>query len=88
MKLQLDDFNAKLRIEVIFNPTIWNVCLRQDSNDNVVRIINVATSKNRVANSTMFPLPNIHEHTWTYTDGKIHNQADYIRSQSKKKPNI
>jgi hypothetical protein len=39
----------------IFKPTIGNESLHQDSNDNGVRIVNFATSKNLVVKSTAFP---------------------------------
>ena len=43
MKILLRDFNAKLGREDILKPTIGNVRLRQDNNDNDVRIVNLAT---------------------------------------------
>ena len=46
MKILLGDFNAKFGREDIFKPTIRNENLHQDSNDNGVRIVNFATSKN------------------------------------------
>jgi hypothetical protein len=46
MKALLGDFNAKVGREDIFKPTIENESLHQDNNDNGVRIINFATSKN------------------------------------------
>jgi hypothetical protein len=55
MKILLGDFNAKLGREDIFKPTIWNGSLHQIGNDNGVRILNFATSKNFVIKSTMFP---------------------------------
>jgi len=70
MKILLGDFNAKVRREVIFKPTIGQKSLHQDSNDNGVRIVNFATSKNLVVKSTMFPHRNIHKYTWTSPDGK------------------
>ena len=54
----------------IFKPTIGNESLHQDSNDNGVRIINFATSKNLVVKSTMFSHRDIHKHTWTSPDGE------------------
>ena len=45
MKILLENFNAKVERENIFIPTIGNESLRQDSNDNGVRLINFATSK-------------------------------------------
>ena len=78
MKILLGDFNAKVGRENIFKPTIGQESLHQHSNDNGVRLVNYATSKNLVVKSTMFPLRNIHKYTWTSPDGKTHNQIDHI----------
>jgi len=43
MKILVGDFNAKVRRENIFKPTIGNESLHQDSNDNCVRIVKFAT---------------------------------------------
>jgi hypothetical protein len=56
MKILLGDINAKVGRENIFKPTIGNESLHQDSNDNGVRTVNFATSKNLVVKSTMFSL--------------------------------
>ena len=48
MKMLLGDFNAKVGRENIFKPTIGQESLHQDSNDNGVRLVNFATSKNLV----------------------------------------
>ena len=55
MKILLGDFNAKVGRENICKPTIRNESLHQDGNNNGVRTVNFATSKNLVVNSTMFP---------------------------------
>ena len=78
MKIQLGDFNAKVRIENIFNPTIGNESLSQDSSDNGVRIVTSAVSKNLVVKSTMFAHRDVHKHPWTSPDGKMHYQIDHI----------
>jgi len=78
MKILLRDFNAKVGREIIFKLTIGQESLHQDSNDNGVRLVNFATLKNLVFNSTMFPHQNIHKYTWTYPDGKTHNQIDHV----------
>ena len=78
MQILLGDFNAKVGRENIFKQTIGNESLRQDSNDNGVRIVNFATSKNLVVKSTVFPNRDIHKHTWTSPDGKTHNRIDHI----------
>ena len=78
MKILLGDFNAKLGREDIFKPIIGQESLHQDCNENGVRLVNFATSKNLVVKSTMFPHQNIHKYTWTSPDGKTHNQIDHV----------
>jgi hypothetical protein len=78
VKILLGDFNAKVGRENIFKPTSGNESHLQDSNENGVRIVNFATSKNLVVKSTMFPHRNIHKYTWTSPDGQTHNQIDHI----------
>jgi len=77
VKIPLGDFNEKLGREKIFKQTIRNESLRQDSNDNGVRIVNVATSKN-VIKSTMFLHRNFHKYSWNSPVGKTHHQIDHI----------
>jgi len=76
MKILLGDFNAKLERENIFKPTIGPEILHQVSNDNAVRLVNLATSKYLLVKSTMIPHRNIHKYTWTCPDGKIHKQIE------------
>jgi hypothetical protein len=78
MKILLGDFNAKLGRDDTFKPTIGNESLREDSNDNGVRVVNFATSKDLVVNSTTFRHRNIHKYTWTSPDGRTHNQIDHV----------
>ena len=59
MKILLGDYNAKVGREDMFKPIIGQESLHQDSNDNGVRIVNFATSKNLVVK--MFPHRNIHK---------------------------
>jgi hypothetical protein len=56
MKILLGDFNAKVGRENIFKPKIGNESSHEISNDNGVRIVNFATSKNLYFKSTMFPI--------------------------------
>jgi hypothetical protein len=46
MKILLEDLNAKVGREDIFKTTIGNESLHEISNDNGVRVVNLATSKN------------------------------------------
>jgi len=43
MKILVEDLNAKLGKEDILKSTIGNESVRQDINDNGVRIVNIAT---------------------------------------------
>jgi hypothetical protein len=63
MKILLGDFNAKVGREDIIKPTIGNESSREISNDNRVRVVNFAISKNLVVKSTMFPHHSIHKYT-------------------------
>jgi len=70
MNILLGDFNAKVRRENIFKPTIGNESLHHD---NGVRITNFVTSRNPVVKNTMFPHRNIHKENSTSHSGKTHN---------------
>ena len=69
MKILLGDFNPKVVVEY-FKTDNWEDSLHHDSNDNGVRTVNFATSKNMVVKSFMFPHRTIHKYTWTSPDGK------------------
>jgi hypothetical protein len=78
MKILLGDFNAEVRRENIFRLTVGNESLHEISNNNAVRAVNFATSKNLVVKRTMFPHRKVHKCTWISPEGKIHNQIDHI----------
>jgi hypothetical protein len=78
MKILFGDFNAKVGREGIFKPTIGNESSHEISNENGVRVVNFATSKNLVVKSTMIPHRSIYKYTWSSPDGKTHNQIDHI----------
>jgi hypothetical protein len=69
-KILLGDFNTKVGREDIFKQIIGNESLHKISNDNGIRVVNFATSKNLTVKSTMFPQCNIHKFTRTSPDGK------------------
>jgi endonuclease/exonuclease/phosphatase family metal-dependent hydrolase len=78
MRILLGDFNAKVGSEDTFKLTIGNESLHKISNDDGVRLVNFATSKNITVKSTMFPHHSIHKYTWTSPDETTHNQIDHI----------
>ncbi len=71
MKIVLGDFNAKVEKENIFKPTIGNESLHQDSADNGVGIINLATSNNLVLKGTMFRQRDFHKCTGPLLMGRF-----------------
>jgi hypothetical protein len=76
IQILLGDYNAKVGREDIFKPTVGNKSLHEISNDNGVKVVNFATSKNLTVKSTMFAHRNIHKFIWTTLDGKTQNQID------------
>jgi hypothetical protein len=58
----MGDFNAKVGREDIFKPTIGNNSSNEISNDNGVKEVNFATSKNLFLRSKTFPRRNIHKY--------------------------
>jgi endonuclease/exonuclease/phosphatase family metal-dependent hydrolase len=87
-KILLGDFNAKAGRDDIFKPTVGNESLHEISNDNGIRLVNFATSKNLRVKSTTFSHRNIHQYTWTSPDGKTHNQIDHILVDRRRHSNI
>ena len=88
MKILLGDINAKVGRENILQPTIGNKSVHPESNDNGIRLVNFATSKNLIVKSTQFPHRNIHKYTWTSPDGFTHNQIDHILGDKKRQSRI
>jgi hypothetical protein len=63
MKILLRDFNANVRTEDIFKPTIGNENLHEISNDNGVIVVNFATSKmSKVRRSHIVTFINLRGH--------------------------
>jgi hypothetical protein len=88
MKILLGCFNSKVGREDILKSTIGNEGLHNISDDNGVRVVNFATSKNLIVKSTMFPCRNIHKFTWTSLDGKTHNKIDHILTDRRRHSSI
>jgi hypothetical protein len=88
MKILLGDFNAKIGREDIFKPIISNESLHEFGNDNGVRVVNFATSKNLFVKRTTLPYRDIHKHTWTSPDGVTHNQIDHVLIDERRHSNL
>jgi hypothetical protein len=88
MKILLGDFNAKVQREDIFKLVIGNESIHEASNDNGVRVINFATSKNLIVKSTTFLHRDIHKHNWTSPDGITHNQIHHVLTDKRRHSNV
>jgi hypothetical protein len=65
--------------------TVGNCGLYEESNDNGLRLIGLASALNVVIGSTMFPHKKIHLATWRFPHGTTNNQIDHILSDGRKK---
>jgi hypothetical protein len=72
----LGDFNGEVGKENIFKPIIGNECLHGIINDDTVRVVNFATSKNLIVKSAVFPHPIIHKFNLIFLNVKTHSQID------------
>jgi hypothetical protein len=88
MKILLRDINVKVGKEDIFKLIIMNESVHEISNDNGVRLVNFATSKNLRDKNTMFPHRTIHKYTWMSPDGKTHNQTDHSLVDRRRHSNV
>jgi endonuclease/exonuclease/phosphatase family metal-dependent hydrolase len=88
MKILIGDFNAKVGREDIFKLIIGNESLHEASNDNGVRVVNFATSKNLIVKSTTFPHRDIYKHTWTSPDGVTRSQIDLVLIDKRRHSNV
>jgi hypothetical protein len=61
-----------------FKPTIGNGNLHEINNDDGVRVVNFAISKNLIFRSTKFPHCSIHKHNWTSPERKTHHKNGHI----------
>ena len=78
IKIILGDFNAKVGKENVYKPTIGNERLRNETNNNGIKVIQFALSKVLYVRSTTFPHKNVHKETWYSTDGRTANQLDLV----------
>jgi hypothetical protein len=76
IKILSGDLIATVGRKDIFKPTIGNESLHESNNDNGLRLVNFATSKNLKVKSTMFP------------DGKTCYEIDHILLDKRRHSNI
>jgi hypothetical protein len=85
IKLLLGDMKAQVGKENTYKTTIGKYSLHDRSNDNGIRLINFAISKNMVISSIRFPRKNIHKETWLSPGGRFSSQIDHVLIENKHK---
>ena len=88
VKIIIGDLNAKIGQEEIYRPIIGKYSLHILSNDNGIRLINFACSKNMVVASTLFNHKDIHKMTWRPPEGQTHNQIDHLLIHARHVSNV
>lgn len=78
VKMILGDMNAKIGRETAFKPNLGNHSLHQECNENGLRLVDLAMSKDLAISSTFFPRKDIHKATWKSPDGITSNQIDHV----------
>jgi endonuclease/exonuclease/phosphatase family metal-dependent hydrolase len=79
----LGDLNAKCEKEGHFLPIIGSESVHDTSNDNGLRVISFAASKDMIISITTFPHKDIHKITCKSPDGKTANQIDHVLIQKR-----
>ena len=78
MSILLGDFISKVGRENIYQSKKGTEGVNPESNDNGIKLVYFATSKNLIVKSTNFPHRTIYKYTWTSPDGVTHNQIDHV----------
>lgn len=78
IQIVLGDLNAKFGKEKHFLPIIGIESVHDTSNDNGLRAISFAASKDMIISSTTFRQKDIDKVTWKSPDDKTANQTDFV----------
>ena len=78
VKIVLGDLNAKIGKEPAYRPTVGCCGVHEVTNENGLRLINFAASRNMVIKSTYFMHKRIYQETWKHPDKITRNQIDHV----------
>ena len=78
VKIILGDMNAKIGKEWNLRAITGAHSLHESTNNNGMRLVQLAMSLNMVIGSTLFPKKDIHKGTWLSPDGETCNQIDHF----------
>ncbi|KAL4103847.1 hypothetical protein QTP88_019182 [Uroleucon formosanum] len=88
IQIILGDMNAKIGKETTFRPVIGSHSLHNTSNDNGLRLIDLATERGLVVKSTMFPHKTIHkgsiDERWVKVRDSIKTVSESVLGKPKK----
>jgi len=88
VKIIIGDLNAKIGQEEMYRPIIGKYSLHTLSNDNGIRLINFACSKDTMVASTLFNHKDLHKMTWRSPDGQTFNQIDHLLIDARHVSNV
>ncbi|XP_058447671.1 craniofacial development protein 2-like [Malaya genurostris] len=77
IKIVIGDFNAQVGQEVEFRPVVGRFSAHQQTNENGLRLIDFATSKNMAIKSTFFQHRLLHRYTWR-SPVQTETQIDHV----------
>ncbi|CAG9839544.1 unnamed protein product [Diabrotica balteata] len=78
IKIIIGDMNAQIGKEICYQDYIGKHSLHDVTNDNGLRLISLAASKDLIVGSTCFNHKNIHKATWISPNGHTTNQIDHV----------
>jgi len=78
IKILIGDFNAQIGREPLYRSVIGIESLHLISNNNGMRVINFASSKDLMVSSTFFLRKDIFKHMWISPDTRTKNQIDHV----------
>ncbi|XP_058453484.1 craniofacial development protein 2-like [Malaya genurostris] len=77
IKIVIGDFNAQVGQEVEYRPVVGRFSAHQQTNENGLRLIDFATSKNMAIKSTFFQHRLLHRYTWR-SPMQTETQIDHV----------
>ena len=78
VKIVIGDANAQVGREDFFRPIIGRESLHSVTNDNGLKLINFAATRDMAISSTYFARKNIRKHTWRHPNGETCSQIDHV----------
>ena len=78
VKIVIGDLNAQVGREEVYRPVIGRFSVHEKTNENGLRLIDFATSKNMAIRSTQFQHSLLGKYTWRSPNGRDETQIDHV----------